>query len=75
MAPQRKKFSSQADEVLLRSLREIAKAEGRLFQAVLEDAMRQYIENVQSSKPRESVLAHFRASVERNRRLGELLAK
>ena len=73
MAPQRKKFSSQAEAALLQSLRDIAAADGRQFQAILEDAMRQYIEARQ--KPRESVLAHFQASVERNRRLGELLAK
>ena len=73
MAPNREKFSSQAEAELLQSLRDIARAEGRQFQVVLEEAMRQYIETRQ--KPRESVLAHFRASVERNRRLGELLAK
>ncbi len=73
MAPHRKKFSSQAEAALLESLRDIARAEGRQFQVVLEDAMRQYIEA--RHKPRDSVLSHFRASVERNRRLGELLAK
>ena len=54
--------------------------EGRHFQAVLEDAMRErppaYIEsNAQESKVRPEVMAHFQASVEKNRRLGELLAK
>lgn len=73
MAPHRKKFSSQAEAALLQSLHDIAKAEGRQFQVVLEDAMRQYVETRQV--PRESVLDHFRASVDRNRRLGELLAK
>lgn len=75
MAPQRKKFSSQAEAQLLQSLHDIAAAEGRQFQVVLEDAIRQYIESKYSQEPRESVLAHFRASVKRNRRLGELLAK
>ncbi len=75
MAPHRQKFSSQAEENLLRSLREIAKAEGRQFQIVLEEAMREYIERKSGERPKEAVMARFRASVERNRRLGELLAR
>ena len=75
MPARRQKFSSQAAPALLLALREIAREEGRHFQAVLEDAMREYVENRRGAKPRESVIAHFRASVEKNRRLGELLAK
>ena len=75
MAAQRQKFSSQADPELLSDLRKIAKTEGRQFQAVLEDAMREYIESKNNDRPRESVMAHFQASVEKNRRLGKLLAK
>ncbi len=71
--PHRKKFSSQAEVALLQTLHDIAEAEGRQFQAVLEEAMRQYIEARQN--PRAPVLTHFRTSVDRNRRLGELLAK
>ncbi len=73
MVPHRKKFSSQAETALLQTMHDIAKAEGRQFQVVLEEAMRQYIETRQS--PRASVMTHFRASVERNHRLGKLLAK
>ena len=75
MAPHRQKFSSQAEETLLQGMREIAKAEGRQFQVVLEEAMREYIERKRGERPREAVMAQFRASVERNRRLGELLAR
>lgn len=71
----KKKFASQADPQLLDQLREIARSEGRHFQAVLEQAMREYLAARTASSPRAKVLAHFRASVERNRRLGELLAK
>ena len=39
------------------------------------EAMREYIENRIQEKPRASVMAHFQSSVERNRRLGEMLAK
>ena len=75
MAVSREKFSSQVSPGLLGRMREIARKEGRHFQAVLEEAMREYIENRAREKPRDSVMAHFQASVERNRRLGEMLAK
>ena len=68
-------FSSQASPVLLAGMREIARREGSTFQAVLEDAMRTYIESNAREGIRPEVMAHFRASLERNRRLYELLAK
>ena len=71
----RRKFASQADVELLDRLRDVAREEGRHFQAVLEEAIRLYLDQRDSNTPRESVLARFRASVERNRRLGELLSK
>ena len=74
MVVQRVKFSSQANSVLLAEMREIAHREGRHFQVVLEEAMSSYIEIKTQSKVRPEFMAHFRASVERNRRLGELLA-
>lgn len=75
MRTPREKFSSQADPEVLTAIRNIAREEGRQFQVVLEEAMREYIENREQQKPRASVMAHFQASVEKNRRLGELLAK
>ena len=71
----REKFSSQAAPELLSKMREIARSDGRHFQAVLEDAMRGYIESRERPNVRPEVMAHFRASVERNRRLFELLAE
>jgi hypothetical protein len=71
----KKKYASQADAGLLDEMRGIAREQGRQFQAVMEDAMRQYVEAVRGTEPRGRVLAHLRASIERNRRLGELLAK
>ena len=50
MSTVREKFSSQASPELLAGMREIARKEGRHFQAVLEEAMARYIE----SKSRES---------------------
>ena len=74
MVATREKFSSQASPDLLAKMHEIARKDGRHFQAVLEDAMSGYIESREQPKVRPEVMAHFRASVERNRRLGELLA-
>ena len=45
------------------------------LRGVSPEAMREYIENRIQEKPRASVMAHFQSSVERNRRLGEMLAK
>ena len=75
MVAQREKFSSQAYPELLAGMREIARNEGRHFQAVLEEAMASYIEAKKSGKVRPQFMAHFRASLGRNRRLGELLAQ
>ena len=75
MVATREKFSSQAAPELLSKMREIARSDGRHFQAVLEDAMRQYLDNRAQQKVRPEVMAHFRASLEKNRRLYELLAQ
>ena len=75
MSAVRQKFSSQADPQLLAEIKSIAQEEGRQFQAVLEQAMREFIERKRNDKPREHVLAHFRTSIEKNQRLGKLLAQ
>jgi hypothetical protein len=75
MVAQREKFSSQAAPELLSKMREIARSDGRHFQAVLEDAMSGYIESRARSEVRPEVMAHYRASLEKNRRLYELLAE
>ena len=43
MTVQRERFSSRVDSELLAALRELARREGRRFNAVLEDAMRDYV--------------------------------
>ena len=75
MVGPREKFSSQANPELLEGMREIARKEGRHFQAVLEDAMSAYIESKIQERVRPEFMGHFNASLERNRRLGELLGK
>lgn len=73
MGIQRVKYSRQAAPELLSAMREIARGEGRQLQAVMEEAMEAYIENRTRERPRPEVMAHHRASVERNRRLMALL--
>lgn len=70
----REEFSSQIAPELLAGMRMIASDDGRQFQAVVEDAFRAYIES-RSRNVRPEVMAHFRASIEKNRRLMELLAQ
>ncbi len=55
----REKFSSQAAPELLAAMRQIARADGRHFQAVLEDAMTSYIEARLRRSVRPGVMAHI----------------
>ena len=75
MVTTRQKFSSQADPELLAGMWEAARKEGRQFQAALEDAMRIYLESKAQGQVRPEVMAHYHASVEKNRLLYELLAQ
>ena len=74
-ATAREKFSSQATPEVLAALRQIAEAEGRQFQAVLDDAMREYIERRQKERPRQHVMASFASSLEEFDNLYRELAK
>lgn len=73
--PAREKFSSQAAPEVLAALRRIAEAEGRQFQAVLDEALRDYIDRHQSERPRRHVMAAFASSVQEFDSLYRELAK
>ena len=60
----REKFSSQAAPDVLATLRQIAESQGRQFQAVLDDALRDYIDRQQKARPRRHVMASFASSLE-----------
>jgi hypothetical protein len=60
----REKFSSQAAPEVLAALRQIAEAQGRQFQAVLDEALREYIDRQQKERPRRHVMASFASSLE-----------
>ena len=71
----RQKFATQADPKVLKDLKAIAAAEGRQFQAVVEEAFAEYIARKQGNRPRPDVMAHFKATVARNAELYRKLAK
>ena len=72
---QRQKFASQASPEVLRAVRAIADQEGRHLQAVIEEALQEYVDRRTGERPREQVLAHLQASVERHRDLYRRLAE
>jgi hypothetical protein len=59
----REKFSSQAAPDVLAALRQIAESQGRQFQAVLDEALRDYIDRQQKERPRQHVMGSFAASL------------
>jgi hypothetical protein len=71
----REKFSSQAAPEVLAALRQIAESQGRQFQAVLDEAMRDYIDRQQKDRPRRHVVGSFAASLEEFDSLYRELAK
>ena len=71
----REKFSSQAAPEVLAALRQIAGVQGRQFQAVLDEALREYIDRQQKERPRRHVMAAFASSLEEFDSLYRELAK
>ena len=70
-----RKFSSQADPEVLKGLQEIATREGRQFQAVLGDAMREYLTQKRQQAPRRNVIEAFQESLKERDELYRSLAK
>jgi predicted transcriptional regulator len=54
---QKVKFATQADPQLLTTLRGLARAEGRQLQALIDEALREYVERKQGGTPRRRVMA------------------
>jgi hypothetical protein len=71
----REKFSSQASPDVLAALRQLAASEGRQFQAVLEDALRDYLERQQRDRPCQHVMSAFASSLDEFDALYKDLAK
>jgi predicted transcriptional regulator len=70
-----RKFSSQAEPEILEELQQIAAREGRQFQAVLGEAMREYLARKRHQAPRRNVLEAFQHSLEERDELYRSLAK
>jgi hypothetical protein len=70
-----RKFSSQAEPEVLEQMQEVAAREGRQFQAVLGDAMREYLARKRQQTPRRNVLEAFQESVAERDELYRSLAK
>ncbi len=75
MVTGKEQFTGQVPPELLASIREIALEGGHDFKATLEDATRLHAECKTRNEVQPDAIAHFRASLERNRRLYELLAQ
>jgi hypothetical protein len=71
----RRKFASQADPDLLDAVRDVAAEEGRQFQVVLEEAMREWLERKRGDRPRPEVMAHLAGSIAAHRELYRRLAE
>ena len=71
----REKFSSQAAPDVLAAMRQLAESQGRQFQAVLDEALRDYLDRHQADKPRKHVMASFATSLEEFDNLYRELAK
>ena len=71
------KIGPEIDKKLYAKFARIAEQNGQSVRFVLERAMENYIQLVAPSQAaiRPEVLAHFRRSTEKNRKLHELLAK
>lgn len=69
------KFATQADPEVLETLRNMAANEGRQIQALVDEALRDYIERKQGEKPRRHVLQAFQNSVAKYDGLYKELAK
>lgn len=69
------KFSSQARPELLDEVRAMAAEEGRQFQAVLDEALSEWVARKKGAAPRPEVLGHLKASIARHRELYAELAK
>lgn len=71
----REKFSSQAAAEVLTAMRQIAERQGHQFQAVLDEALRDYIDRQQQQHVRRHVMTAFAASLDEFDDLYRELAK
>lgn len=73
--PSLAKFSTQLDRELLASLKAVARAEGRHLQAVLDEALREYLDRRRTDGPRRHVMLALAQSLAEFDRLYRELSK
>ena len=69
------KFSYKVSPEVLAALHELAASQGRHLQAILEDALREYLERQQRDQPRQHVISEFASSLNEFDELYKDLAK
>lgn len=69
------KFATQVDSETLETVRELARAEGRHIQALVDEALRDLIEKRTQSRPRSHVMAAYQSSHEKYASLYKKLAE
>ena len=74
-AAKKVKFATQLAPDVLETLRRMSDDEGRHLQAILDEALREYIENKQAGVPRKRVLSALQASMAEYDALYEALAR
>lgn len=71
----REKFATQVNPDVLASIREIAKAEGRQLQALVDEALTDLVEKRKLSAPRRHIVTAYQASHARFATLYKKLAE
>ena len=75
MTQEKVKFATQLAPDVLEALRQMSAKEGRHLQAILDEALRAYIEEKQGVKPRRHVMSALQASMAEHDSLYEALSK
>lgn len=73
--PNREKFATQVDSALLADLRNLARAEGRHLQSLVEEALSNLLEQRRNGNISADVLRAYQSTVERFAPVYEKLAK
>ena len=73
--PVREKFSTQVNTQTMEAVRQIAAAEGRQLQSLVEEAFTDLVEKHKAGRPRPQVIAAYLQSVEKYDLLYKKLAQ
>ncbi len=71
----REELSCQVEPEVAESVRQIAQSQGRPVSDVVEEAVTAFVDGRPRHAPDDVVMAHYRDSLKKNRRLAELLAE